>query len=61
MEDIQICNDGVEDIQISNDGSTTTINGYKGSKSQKVQEEDIQICNDGVEDIQMNTTAINGY
>ena len=29
VEDIQICNDGVEDIQIGNDRSTTAINGYK--------------------------------
>jgi len=29
VEDIQICNDGVEDIQIGNDGSTMAINDYK--------------------------------
>ena len=34
VEDIQICNDGVEDIQIGNDGSTTAINSnvYNGYK-----------------------------
>ena len=29
LEDIQICNDGVEDILIGNDGSTMAINDYK--------------------------------
>ena len=55
----------MENFQISNDGSTTAINGYKGSKGQKVQVEDIQICNDGVEDIQIgndrSTMGINDY
>ena len=45
----------MKDIQISNDESTTAINGYKGSKGQKVQVEDIQISNDG------STTAIKDY
>ena len=29
VEDIQICNDGVDDIQIGIDESITAINGYK--------------------------------
>ena len=29
VQQVQICNDGVEDIQIGNDGSTMAINGYK--------------------------------